>query len=223
MKPLEKLDQLETADGRKLTLYQRQKFYYIKIGGLDLMTSENHGSEEALAELAFARTRGAKAPHVLIGGLGMGYTLRAALDLLPPDGEVTVAELFPQVLRWNEEHLGHLADHPLKDPRARVELMDIHELLRPDTYDLILNDVDNGPGPMTQSVNLRLYTAAGLDRFRRALRPKGVLSIWSIYSDRRFEESMRKAGFTNVRCEMVKARKEKGRSRYAIFLGTKTS
>ena len=221
MKPLEKLDQLQTADGRDLRLYRREKFYYIKIGGLDLMTSENHGSEEALAELAFARTRGVQAPRVLIGGLGMGYTLRAALDLLPPDGEVTVAELFPQVLQWNQEHLGHLADHPLRDARARVDLRDINELLLPGAYDLILNDVDNGPGPMTQSVNGRLYTEAGLSRFLTALRPGGVLSIWSIYPDKRFEGTMRKAGFTNVSCELVKARKEKGRSRYAIFLGTR--
>ena len=221
MKPLEKIDQLETADGRPLTLYRREGFYYIKIGGLDLMTSENHGSEEALAELAFQRARGLKEPHVLIGGLGMGYTLRAALDLLPPEGKIAVSELVPQVLRWNQEHLGHLAGNPLSDPRARVELQDIHTLLTPGSYDLILNDVDNGPGPMTQSVNGRLYTRPGLVRFLQALRPGGVLSIWSIYPDRQFEKTMREAGFTDVRCELVKARKEKGRSRYAIFLGTR--
>ena len=221
MKPLEKIDQLETADGRPLTLYRREGFYYIKIGGLDLMTSENHGSEEALAELAFQRTRKIKQPHVLIGGLGMGYTLRAALDLLPPGGKITVSELFPQVLRWNQEHLGHLAGNPLDDPRARVELQDIHQLLKRNAYDLILNDVDNGPGPMTQSINARLYDAKGLRRFHSALRPGGVLSVWSVQADKKFVALMKKTGFRDARCELVKARKEKGRSRYAIFLGRK--
>ena len=139
MKPLEQLDQILTVDGRKLTLYRRGGFYYIKIGNLDLMTNENHGSEEALAELAFAALdRRVKKPRVLVGGLGMGFTLRAALDLLPRSGgQVVVAELFSEVKRWNEEHLGHLADHPLRDSRASVALGDIHQQLEPGAWDLL--------------------------------------------------------------------------------------
>ena len=220
MKTLEMLDQLETADGCKLTLYKRDTFFYIKIGSLDLMTSENHGSEEALAELAFKEIgRRGKSLRVLVGGLGMGYTLRAALDLLPAAGEVVVAELFPQVVSWNEQILGHLAGHPLRDPRATVALGDIHDQLKPGSFDLILNDVDNGPGPMPQSVNERLYGNKGLERFRQALCPGGVLSIWSIHQSKPFVALMRKTGFPNARCDLVKARKEKGRARYAIFLG----
>jgi spermidine synthase len=221
MKPLEKLDQVTTVDGKELALYRRSEDFYIKIDGSDLMTSRAHGSEEEMARLAWRGLgRVPPEPQVLVGGLGMGYTLRATLDQLPDGAKVVVAEVFPQVVRWNRELLGHLARHPLSDPRVLVEKADVNDLLRIDAYDMILFDVDSGPNALTLAANHRLYDDAGLARLRQALKAGGVLSIWSVSPDSGFTKRMRRAGFEATR-QTVWARSCAKGGRHAIFLGRK--
>ena len=154
MKPWVTLDQAELPDGSKLTLRSHDGEYVIAADGYDLMVSRMHGSEEALASLALGEGR--KKKRVLVGGLGMGYTLRAALDLLPHDGEVVVAELLQQVVDWNRGVLAELAGRPLEDPRTTVDVRDVRDVIRlspPNRYDVILLDVDNGPDSWTQNSN----------------------------------------------------------------------
>ena len=224
MNPLEKLDEVTTADGRALTLYRRSGYYFIKIDGRDLMSSQTHGSEEALARLACQQLGAVRAPRVLIGGLGIGYTLRAALDRLPREARVVVAEVFPEVVRWNRQWLGPLAQHPLRDPRVVVEEQDVYRLLQGEgddgDYHLILLDVDNGPEALTLRANKRIYSDAGLRRLAQSLTRPGVLAIWSATPDRRFTARMRKVGL-EVRCETARARSGGKGSRHAIFLATR--
>ena len=220
MKPWELLGQTRAPDGAELALTLRSGEYVILANGKSLMSSRMHGSEEALATFVCARIRSRKAPRVLIGGLGMGFTLRAALDLLPPDGEVVVAELLPAVVEWNRGPLGPLAGHPLKDRRVRVELGDVAATLRSSAgaFDAILLDVDNGPAAFATSGNAGLYGDAGLASARTALRKGGVLAVWSAREDRKFEQRLRYAGF-RVEVEGVRGRLKKGGPRHTIFLG----
>ena len=150
-------------------------------------------------------------PRVLVGGLGMGFTLRAALDVLPPTALIVVAELVPEVVAWNRGPIGGLANHPLRDPRVRVEEQDVAVTLRSNAayFDAVLLDVDNGPAAMTSSSNAGLYTRAGIARIRAALRPGGVMAVWSARDHRRFERTLRDGGFS-VRRERVSARMKKG-------------
>ena len=174
MKPWETLDEAVLPDGSKLTLRRHDGEYVIAADGYDLMVSRMHGSEEALATLALGQER--KKKRVLIGGLGMGYTLRAALELLSPDGEAVVAELLQQVVDWNHGELGVLAGNPLDDPRTTVDVRDVRDVIRlsePFRYDAILLDVDNGPDSWTQQPNAWLYTPNGLAAIKRALKAKG--------------------------------------------------
>jgi spermidine synthase len=221
VKPWELLGQTRAPDGAELALTLRSGEYVILANGKSLMSSRMHGSEEALAALAFARIRGREEPHVLVGGLGMGFTLRATLDLLPQDGTVVVAELLPAVIEWNRGPLGPLAGHPLKDRRARVEQGDVAATLRssPGTFDAILLDVDNGPAAFATSGNAALYNDAGLAAARAALKEGGVLAVWSARDDRKFEQRLRYAGF-RVEVERVRARLKKGGPRHTIFMGT---
>ncbi len=220
MKPWELLGQTRAPDGAELALTLRSGEYVILANGKSLMSSRMHGSEEALAALAFARIRGREEPHVLIGGLGMGFTLRATLDLLPENGTVVVAELLPAVIEWNRGPLGPLAGHPLKDRRARVEQGDVAATLRSsaDAFDAILLDVDNGPAAFATSGNAALYDDAGLAAARAALKTGGVLAVWSARDDRKFEQRLRYAGF-RVEVERVRARLKKGGPKHTIFIG----
>ena len=151
MKPLELLGQTLTPDGTVMKLTRRDNEYIILANGKSLMSSRMHGSEEALATFACRRVRTLEQPCVLIGGLGMGFTLRATLDFLPPDAMVVVAELVPAVVEWNRGPLGPLAGHPLKDKRVRVEMGDVAVTLSsgPGQFDAVLLDVDNGPTAFT--------------------------------------------------------------------------
>lgn len=183
---------------RELRLYRSGELFSIKMMGRgDLMNSRQHGSERALATLACERMRPAGAARVLVGGLGMGFTLRAALDAVDGRARVVVAELVPEVVAWNREHLGALAGHPLDDPRTEVHVGDVAELLRApgDGFDAILLDVDNGPEAILRRENDWLYGAPGLHAAGRALRPDGVLAIWSATADRAFSRRLRAAGF----------------------------
>jgi len=221
VKPWELLGRTRAPDGAELALTLRSGEYVILANGKSLMSSRMHGSEEALAAFAFARIRGREESHVLVGGLGMGFTLRATLDLLPQDGTVVVAELLPAVVEWNRGPLGPLAGHPLKDPRVRVEQGDVAAVLRSSagTFDAILLDVDNGPAAFATSGNAALYNDAGLAAARAALKKGGVLAVWSARDDRKFEQRLRYAGF-RVEVERVRARLKKGGPRHTIFMGT---
>ena len=168
MKPWERLGETTTPGGTKLALTRRDTEYVLLADGYSLMSSRAHGSEESLATLACARLQNAKAPCVLVGGLGMGYTLRAALDLLPPSATVVVAELLPAVVEWNRGPLGPLAGHPLDDPRVTVEVRDVLLSLRahPGRFDAVLLDVDNGPDAFFTPGNAALYGDTGLFSIR---------------------------------------------------------
>ena len=211
---------------QELCLYRRgaQLEFSIQISGYisELMNSRMHASEDALAELGCAVVAGRPAPHVLVGGLGMGFTLAAALKALGPGGVVTVAELVPEVVEWNRGPLGECAAFPLSDPRTRVHVGDVAELLRQEhpTYDAVLLDVDNGPEGMTHHGNNWLYSAPGLAATRQVLRPGGVLAVWSATPDSRFTRRLRQAGF-RVDVRSVRARPGKG-AHHTIWLAHRT-
>jgi spermidine synthase len=213
------LDGTTTEDGRELELYQRGDERIIRIDGWELMSSRCHGSEEAMARLTLEAGGPRRAPRWLVGGLGMGFTLRACLDLLGPDATVVVAEVFPAVVEWNRGPLGPLAGHPLDDPRTEVAPGDVYDRLDPagEPFDAVLLDVDNGPEALTLASNKRLYSPRGLERLRRGLRPGGVLAIWSAGSDNRFAAQLGRAGF-EVACHRVRARTEGRGPRHAIFV-----
>lgn len=199
MRPWNLIDSSEIpADGGELRLYQRGEEYSIMIvSGGELMNSRKHGSEDALAELGCRHLVGRSHPRVLIGGLGMGFTLAAALAQLGPDAEVVVAELVPAVVTWNREYLGHFTGQPLDDPRSTVSVGDVAALLRKQrsAYDAILLDVDNGPEGLTHKENDWLYTDEGLHAAYATLRPEGVLAVWSAGPDHVFGERLRRVGF----------------------------
>ena len=221
MIPWKMLGRTEVPDsGGEMTLFRRGEEYSIRVEGLELMNSRMHGSEEVLAEVACAKVRDRERPRVLIGGLGMGFTLAEALARLGDTADVVVAELVPAVVAWNREHLGALAGHPLKDPRTEVREMDVARILKeaPKAWDAILLDVDNGPDGFTRVENDWLYGMAGLKATLRALRPGGYVSVWSAAPDREFTRRMKKAGFA-VEELRVRARDAGKGSRHTIWLG----
>ena len=219
MKPWELLGETRTPDGRLMALTRRGNEYVIHADGKSLMSSRMHGSEEALACFGCRRLGPAAEPCVLIGGLGMGFTLRAALDLLPARASVVVAELIPAIADWNRGPLAPLAGHPLADPRVRLELCDVADTLRgsPGAFDAVLLDVDNGPRAFTTQHNSGLYDDRGLAAARAALRPEGTLAVWSAWDDRRFEHRLRYAGF-RVEVERVRGHGKQGGPHHTVFL-----
>ena len=224
MKPWELLGETQTPDGTAMALTKRDREYVILANGKSLMSSLMHGSEEALATLACLHLRNVEEPSVLVGGLGMGFTLRAALDLLPADGRVIVAELVPAVVEWNRGALGPLAGYPLKDKRVRVAVGDVKDVLNSSrgAFDAILLDVDNGPAPFTAEANAGLYDDRGLAAARSALKGGGVLAIWSAWDNRKFVQRLRYAGF-DVKIEHVRGRLKKGGPHHTIFLARASS
>lgn len=224
MKPWEVLARARTPDGTELTLSRHTTQYAILADGQPLMSSRMHGSEDALARLGCERARTLARPRVLVGGLGMGYTLRAALDVLPAAAQLLVVELVSAVVEWNRGPLAALAQHPLDDPRVRVEVGDVRETLRSSRarFDAVLLDVDNGPVAMTASSNAGLYDPRGVAATLAALRPGGVLAVWSASDDRGFERRLRSAGFA-VRREQVRGRDQHRGPRHVILLGTRES
>ena len=222
MIPLELIDTADLPDGGNLRLMRRGQDYMILFGRNELMSSRLRGSEEALATLAWERLKGRSRPHMLIGGLGMGFTLRAALGVLPGDAEVTVGELVPKIVEWARGPLAHLFGDSLEDPRVDIAVRDVYELIAGSraAYDVILLDVDNGPDGLIHMANDRLYGPEGLRAAHAALRPGGVLAIWSAYPDKAFHERVRRAGF---QVEEVKVRATGGRkgAHHVIWFGTK--
>jgi spermidine synthase len=228
VKALELIGQAHSSDGTVLKLVrrggERDAEYIILANGKPLMSSRMHGSEEALATLACREARKLARPCVLVGGLGMGFTLRATLDLLPPEAEVVVAEIVPAVVEWNRGALGLLAGEPLTDARVRVEAEDVALVLRgrAERFDAVLLDVDNGPSGFAAASNDGLYDDRGIAAAFAALRMDGVLAVWSAREDRKFEQRLRHGRF-EVEVEQVRGRLGKGGPRHTIFLGRKTA
>jgi spermidine synthase len=204
---------------RTLTLHGDKDNFYIRIaGGGELMNSRKHHSEDALGRLPCRRLKQRDSARVLIGGLGMGFTLAAALNELGPRAEVTVAELIPEVVEWNRGPLGDCSGRPLDDPRTRVHVGDVAELVasQPGSFDVIALDVDNGPEGFTSTTNDRLYSTPGISATARALRPGGTLAYWSAGTDRVFPARLRKCGL-RVEEIFVRAYGNKG-AKHVIWL-----
>jgi spermidine synthase len=219
--------QLGTAqipnNGGELKFSQRADEFSIRLSGIrgELMNSRLYNSEKVLAELGCAYLNSTDNAQVLVGGLGMGYTLAAALKAVTSNSQVTVAELIPEVVVWNQGPLGNCAKNPLQDPRTKLHVGDVRELLsiKKPTFDAILLDVDNGPEGLTQKGNNSIYSAQGLDDIYKTLRPKGMLAVWSAGPDNLFIGRLKKVGF-KADTRIVRARPGKG-SRHTIFLARK--
>jgi spermidine synthase len=218
MKPRELVASAIVPGGEELRLYRRGGDFMIVLGGNELMSSRMSGSEEALAVMTFARLRNTDAPDVLIGGYGMGFTLRAALRVLPAQASITVAELVPEILEWAHGPMAELAAGCLDDPRVDVVQGDVAALIdrASNAYDAILLDVDNGPDGLTRRANNRLYSSEGLAGAKGALKPGGVLAIWSAYPDHAFTRRLNAAGFAVEEVE-VRARPNGKGPRHTIW------
>ena len=207
----------------ELTLLQRNDDFAIRISDVqgDLMNSRMYHSEEVLAELGCTRLGTIENARVLVGGLGMGFTLAATLRIVPASAEVIVAELVPKVVKWNQGPLGQCAGRPINDDRARIHQGDVVAYLKhpKKKFDAILLDVDNGPEAMTASANGWLYTRGGLKTIYEKLRPEGIVAIWSVRSDHLFTGRLKKTGF-KVQTHTVRARPGKG-SRHTVFVAQK--
>lgn len=210
-------------NGGELRLTQRGDEFAISLKGAGgiLMTSRVHGSEVALADLGCAHIQGRQNATVLVGGMGMGFTLAAALKATSQSSGVLVAELVPEVIEWNKGPLGECAGRPLDDSRVTVHLGDVAELFKTGkaTYDAVLLDVDNGPESFTHADNNKLYSAESLQAIQQTLKPGGVLAIWSAWHDPAFSRHLQKAGY-KVETRPVRTHKGKG-SRHTIYLAKK--
>ena len=211
-------------NGGELKLTQRDQEFSIHLKGArgELMNSRVRCSERALADLGCAHIKGEENTKVVVGGLGMGFTLEAALNVTGDGAQVIVAELVPEVVEWNKGALGECAGRPLDDERTKVHLGDVAELFKAKkpTYHAVLLDVDNGPEGFTHSDNDNLYSLKSLSAIQETLHRGGVLAIWSAWDDPKFTTQLKRAGY-KVRTEMVRAHKGKG-SRHTIYLATKT-
>jgi len=223
MIPWEELASATIPDGNEpLRLKRRGGEFSIMLGSNELMNSRVSGSEEALATLSSARLVGRPTPTILIGGLGMGFTLRAALAALGPDARLEVAELVPEVVAWARGPMAELFAGSLDDPRVVIREADVADLIAAgrSVYDAILLDVDNGPDGLSRNANDRLYTTAGLAGARAALKPAGVLAVWSAHPDRAFTARLRRSGF-RVEEVATRARGKRG-ARHMIWMATRT-
>jgi spermidine synthase len=216
LKPTLQLAKTITPDGHRLVLSQHDRDFYICLDTYTLMTSRERASELELARLGCQGLRERQNPQVLIGGLGMGFTLRQTLELLPERAKVTVAELIPEVVVWNRNFLGDLTDHPLQDRRVVVQTCDVIDVINAsaDRFDAILLDVDNGPSAMTLTQNAELYRPTGLHAMMRALKAEGCLAIWSVNGDTQFEKTLKREKLGYRLCRVAASKSAKSRSRY---------
>ena len=215
--PLHLLSTVDTADGHKLSLYERAGDFYISLDGQELMSSRAHDSETALAHRACAELPAAPGPvRVLIGGLGLGFTLQAALDVLPPNAEVHVSELFPTIVGWHRDHLGALGG-AIEDSRTRIVEGDVATLISPGggPWHAILLDVDNGPRAPCVERNRALYSQSGIERVHDSLVVGGVLGVWSTDDDPGYVDRLDRAGL-DAWSETVNAHAGKG-SKHTLF------
>lgn len=215
----ERIDATKTPEGRELVLTLEEGYYVLTLAGVPLMSSAAHHSEEHMAEVGCPALKDRPKARVLVGGLGMGYTLRAVLDRISDTGRVVVAELLPKVVEWNRGPLAALAGNPLDDPRVQVDVRDVVKVVfsNPEPFDAILLDTDNGPDNFTAKGNARLYDAAGLKHLLGLLRPGGYLVIWSAYQCPAFVDDLRRAGF-EPSVVKAKARGDKG-GRHTLYVG----
>jgi spermidine synthase len=223
MIPWELIDTAEMpGDGGQLRLMRRGTEYVIRLGHTELMNSRLSGSEEALAGLTCERLANTAKARILVGGLGMGFTLRAAQKVLGPGARIDIAELVPAVAAWARGPLAPVFGESLADPRVEVRIADVLDLMQrsPKAYDAILLDVDNGPEGLTRPANDAIYDVRGLAVAYTALRPGGVLSIWSAAPDRGFTLRLKRAGFA-VEETTVKADRGKRGTRHVIWLATR--
>jgi spermidine synthase len=210
-----------TPEGEELLLVCRDSVYTLRVNGIELMTSRAHGSEEDLARLACREISDRTSPRVLIGGLGFGFTLRAALEALPEDATVVLCEFFATLLEWNRGPLGKLAGRPLKDSRVTALHADVRTALGDaGTFDVIILDVDNGPWGFTLQSNNELYSAAGIDRLAQTLAPAGVLAVWSSEPSPEFVLRLEQGGF-DVRVETVSTIDSDHEPLHTIFVAKK--
>jgi spermidine synthase len=217
MKPWEVLARAPAPEGGEFVLHHRDGEFVIRVRGQELMSSRIHGSEEAMARLASEALGDIAAPRVLIGGLGLGYTLRATLDALGADARVVVAELAEAIVEWNRGPLAHLAGRPLEDPRVQVDVGDVRRVMRSGApWHAILLDVDNGPAALTRASNASLYDSSGLTAAHASLAPGGVLVVWSAGPDDRFTARLVQAGFL-AETHPVRAGKGRG-TRHTLFV-----
>jgi spermidine synthase len=211
MKPLERLGEAKTPDGTVLQLYRHDGAYLIRADGVELMSTRRHLSEDKLAEVACAPLATKPKVRVLIGGLGLGFTLREALRHLGPDAEVVVAELVADVIEWNANPEYALSAEAMADPRVRIVHDDVTNVLRKNTggFNAIMLDTDNGPEGMIMKENSRLYAVRGIANTMAALRPGGTIAYWSVGDDPDFERSLKNAGL-EVKAMKVRAHATSG-------------
>jgi len=216
MKKFEELDRAAISDGSVMRLVKRNQEYLIYVDREELMTSRAHESELELARLGLAHILHRRSPRVVIGGLGMGFTLSESVKLLRPEAVIAVAELMPVVVRWNKKYFGDLNDSPLSDPRVSVQIKDVRDIIRAQKgrLDAILLDVDNGPTALTQDGNNELYTREGIRACMQALKPDGALSIWSGSVEPSFEKRLRAEQLAFKLFPVAAYKGAKNRSRY---------
>jgi spermidine synthase len=223
MKPFQTLAETTTAEGRYLKLHEHDGDYFILLNGQQLMSSRANESEIELARVACRFLEGKTSPRILVGGLGMGFTLKAVLDLVGPDAIVETVELMPEVVAWNREHLRSLNGTALDDERVKILVEDVFAVLQraPDNpYDVILMDVDNGPVAFVLEKNRRLYRDQGVELMVNALTPDGCVAVWSAGKDRSFADRLYKAGL-KVDVIGAKAHANARRDSHVIFIGRK--
>lgn len=222
MIPWKLLDRAQVpGDGGELTLFVRDEEYSIRVGNIELMNSRVYAREDALSKLGCERIAGRKKARVLIGGLGMGFALGTALDNVGKDAQVVVAELVPGVIKWNREIFGHLAGHRLRDRRVILREMDVARVIRESAggFDAVLLDIDNGPDGLTRRSNDWLYSDAGIASCRAALRPAGVLGVWSAGPDRSFVRRLNRGQLSVDEVEVGSRSKHRG-ARHTLWFAT---
>jgi len=218
----ELLGTAQVPGGEPLRLFRHDRDFMIVLGGNELMSSRMSGSEIALAEQTLARLGNPQAPCVLIGGYGMGFTLRAAIAATGPEAELVVSELVPEIIEWARGPMAELAAGCLDDPRVRLMMGDVAFSIdgARSEYDAILLDVDNGPDGLVRADNSGLYSKSGLRAAMNALRPRGILAVWSAYADPAFTRRLERAGF-EVEAITVRARSNGKGPRHTIWFARK--
>jgi len=223
VKPRYKLDEATTVGGDKLALFEQDGMYSISCNGQELMHSKANASELLLGEVGVAKIQAGNAARVLVGGLGLGFTLQAALEKTGSDTTVEVVELLPEVVEWNRSHLKDLNDAAVEDPRVEVRVMDAGKLIReakPQTYDSIMLDLDNGPVAMVAKENASMYSVEGIRRINTILKPKGRVVFWSAGKDPKFANRLSRNGF-RVKAVPAKVHERAKRAAYMLYVGDK--
>lgn len=219
MIPWSHLDTAQMPGGGEIRLFQRGSEFSIRLGTIELMNSRQSGSEEALATMTRERLPGTQNTRILIGGLGMGFTLRAALEAFGDETAFVVAELVPSVVTWAYDQMSEIFGACLQDPRVSICKKDVGLMIRSTekaSYDAILLDIDNGPEGLTRAANDKVYSAKGLSAARMALKPGGILAVWSSAPDAKFMQRLVRAGF-RVDEIKVRAKAKRGGARHIIW------